>query len=40
MVRDPFGVRWSIMSRVEDLSEDESDRGVAAWAAEQKAAQV
>lgn len=37
-VRDPFGVRWSVMSRVEDLSEEESARRVAAWAAEQEAA--
>ncbi|MFD1815736.1 VOC family protein [Rhodococcus gannanensis] len=34
-IRDPFGVRWSIMSRVEDLSEEESARRVAEWAAEQ-----
>ncbi|QLQ11618.1 MAG: VOC family protein [Nocardioidaceae bacterium] len=34
-IRDPFGVRWSIMSRVEDLSEAESARRVAEWAAEQ-----
>lgn len=33
---DPFGVRWSVMSRVEDLSEEESARRVAAWAAEQE----
>lgn len=32
---DPFGVRWSIMTRVEDLSEEESASRVAAWAAEQ-----
>jgi PhnB protein len=32
-VRDPYGVRWSITSRVVDLSEDESARRVAAWAA-------
>lgn len=32
-VRDPFGVRWSIMTRVEDLSEDESAGRVAEWAA-------
>lgn len=37
-VRDPFGVRWSLMSRVEDLSEEESNRRVAAWAADQEAA--
>ncbi|MCL2423169.1 MAG: VOC family protein [Micrococcales bacterium] len=36
-VRDPFGVRWSIMSRVEDLSEAESVRRVANWAATQTA---
>ncbi len=32
-IRDPFGVRWSIMTRVEDLSETESAARVAAWAA-------
>lgn len=32
-IRDPFGVRWSIMTRVEDLSEQESAARVAAWAA-------
>lgn len=31
-IRDPFGVRWSIMTRVEDLSEAESARRVAEWA--------
>lgn len=36
-IRDPFGVRWSIMSRVEDLSEEESARRVAEWAAAQQA---
>lgn len=34
-VRDPFGVRWSVMSRVEDLSEEESARRVAEWAQQQ-----
>ncbi len=34
-IRDPFGVRWSVLCRVEDLSEAESARRVAAWAAEQ-----
>ncbi|TRY17874.1 VOC family protein [Tessaracoccus rhinocerotis] len=34
-IRDPFGVRWSLMSRVEDLSEAESARRVAEWAAAQ-----
>ncbi|WP_323095818.1 VOC family protein [Intrasporangium sp. YIM S08009] len=33
-LRDPFGVRWSVMTRVEDLSEQESARRVAEWAAE------
>ncbi|MGW0022846.1 VOC family protein [Rhodococcus sp. NPDC003383] len=37
-IRDPFGVRWSIMTRVEDLSEEESVRRVAEWAAEQASA--
>ena len=32
-VRDPFGVRWSIMTRGEDLSEQESAARVAEWAA-------
>ncbi len=32
-IRDPYGVRWSILSRVEDLSEEESARRVAEWAA-------
>lgn len=31
-IRDPFGVRWSIMTRVEDLSEEESVRRVREWA--------
>lgn len=37
-IRDPFGVRWSIMTRVEDLSETESARRVADWAAAAAAA--
>ncbi|MDQ0644840.1 VOC family protein [Microbacterium murale] len=32
-IRDPFGVRWSLMSRVEDLSPAESAERVEAWAA-------
>lgn len=28
---DPCGIRWSIMSRVEDLSEEESNRRVNEW---------
>lgn len=34
-IRDPFGIRWSVMTRVEDLSEQESARRVAEWAASQ-----
>lgn len=34
-IRDPFGVRWSIMTRVEDLSEEESAKRVAEWTARQ-----
>ena len=34
-MRDPFGVRWSIMTRVEDISEEESGARVAEWAAQQ-----
>ncbi len=34
-VLDPFGIRWSLMTRVEDLSPAESARRVAEWAATQ-----
>jgi PhnB protein len=34
-IRDPYGVRWSIMTRVEDLSEEESAQRVAEWAKQQ-----
>jgi PhnB protein len=34
-ILDPFGVRWSLMTRVEDLSEEESTQRVRAWAAAQ-----
>src|SRR3954463_13118200 len=37
-IRDPFGVRWSVMTRVEDLSEEESARQVAEWAKQQNQA--
>lgn len=30
-ILDPFGVRWSIMTRIEDISEEESYRRVAEW---------
>ncbi|MCV7055677.1 VOC family protein [Mycolicibacterium gilvum] len=33
-VRDPFGVRWTVMTRVEDVSSDERDRRLDAWAKE------
>jgi len=32
---DPFGIRCTIMTRIEDLSDEESAARVAAWAAEQ-----
>ena len=32
-----FGVRWSVMTRVEDISPEESERRVAEWAASQSA---
>lgn len=32
-IRDPFGVRWSVMTRVLDISEEESARRVGEWAA-------
>ena len=36
-ILDPFGVRWSVMTRVEDISPEESERRVAEWAAKQSA---
>lgn len=30
-ILDPYGIRWSIMTRVEDISEEESYRRVAEW---------
>jgi PhnB protein len=32
-ILDPFGVRWAVMTRVEDLSHEESAERVKAWAA-------
>jgi PhnB protein len=32
---DPFHVRWAVMTRIEDLSDEESAARVARWAAEQ-----
>lgn len=37
-IRDPFGIRWTVMTRVEDLSEEESARRVAEWAKSQQPA--
>jgi PhnB protein len=37
-IRDPFGVRWSVMTRIADLSEEESARRVAEWARQQNQA--
>ncbi|MBO0979233.1 glyoxalase/bleomycin resistance/extradiol dioxygenase family protein [Microbacterium sp. SD291] len=37
-IRDPFGVRWSVMTRIEDITEKESARRVAEWAASFSAA--
>lgn len=34
-ILDPYGVRWSVMTRIEDLSDDESARRVDGWAASQ-----
>ncbi|GAB2524729.1 PhnB protein [Paramicrobacterium agarici] len=34
---DPFGIRWSVMTRVEDLSPEESARRVEEWAKTQSA---
>ena len=35
---DPFGVRWAIMTRIADLSPEESRRRVDAWSKQQSAA--
>jgi len=35
-VVDPFGVRWTLMTRVEDISPQESRRRVEEWAATQQ----
>jgi PhnB protein len=36
-VLDPFGLRWAIMTRVEDISPEESAQRIAAWAQSQQA---
>jgi PhnB protein len=33
-IRDPFGVRWSVMTRIEDISDAESARRVDEWASQ------
>ncbi len=38
-IRDPFGVRWSIMTRIEDIPDAESFRRVEEWAAQYAATQ-
>jgi PhnB protein len=34
LVLDPFGQRWTVMTRVEDVSPEEHDRRMAEWAKE------
>jgi PhnB protein len=34
-IYDPFGHRWAVMTRVEDVSPDEAERRLAAWGAQQ-----
>ena len=31
---DPFGQRWTVMTRVEDVSPEEADRRLAEWGAQ------
>ena len=33
-IPDPFGQRWTVMTRVEDVSPEERDRRLAEWAKE------
>ncbi|MEW5808507.1 MAG: VOC family protein [Actinomycetota bacterium] len=33
-LRDPFGVRWTVMTRVEEISAEERDRRLGEWAAQ------
>ena len=33
-ILDPFGQRWTVMTRVEDVSPEERDRRLAEWASE------
>jgi PhnB protein len=34
-IYDPFGHRWAVMTRVEDVSPEESERRLAEWSADQ-----
>ncbi len=34
-IHDPFGHRWAVMTRVEDVRPEESERRLAQWAAQQ-----
>lgn len=34
-ILDPFGTRWTVMTRVEEISGQERDRRLAEWAAQQ-----
>jgi PhnB protein len=34
-IYDPFGHRWAVMTRVEDVSPEEAERRLAEWSAEQ-----
>jgi PhnB protein len=34
-IYDPFGHRWAVMTRVEDVSPEEAERRLAAWGAQQ-----
>lgn len=34
-ILDPFGVRWSVMTRVEEVSDEEAERRVKEWMAQQ-----
>ncbi|RBY77647.1 VOC family protein [Geodermatophilus sp. TF02-6] len=34
-IYDPFGHRWAVMTRVEDVSPEEAERRLAEWAAQQ-----
>lgn len=33
-IRDPFGIRWTVMTRVEDVSAEERERRLGEWAAQ------